>query len=92
MVTVYHLVQGTEDRPTVVLIRSTSSAAEAAFWPGVQRGRKGSIFIVIGLLCDEEGMLVSTEVFRGNTLDTKTFGAQVRKASQRFGCEWATAE
>jgi len=33
---------------------------------------------------------VSTEVFRGNTQDPKTFGAQVRKASQRFGCERVT--
>src|ERR1022692_1817745 len=46
--------------------------------------------IVIGLLCDEEGVPVSTEVFRGNTQDPKTFGAQVRKASQRFGCERVT--
>jgi len=42
-----------------------------------------------------EGTPVSTEVFRGNTLDPQTFGAQVRKASQRFGCQrvtlWATA-
>ena len=33
---------------------------------------------------------MSTEVFRGNTQDTKTFAAQVRKASARFGCERVT--
>ncbi len=53
-------------------------------------GKKGKKQIVIGLLCDEEGAPVSTEVFRGNTQDPKTFGAQVRKASQRFGCERVT--
>jgi hypothetical protein len=53
-------------------------------------GKKGKKQIVIGLLCDEEGTPVSTEVFRGNTQDPKTFGAQVRKASQRFGCERVT--
>src|ERR1039457_8825 len=53
-------------------------------------GKKGKKQIVIGLLCDEEGVPVSTEVFRGNTQDPKTFGAQVRKASQRFGCERVT--
>jgi len=41
-------------------------------------------------LCDEEGEPVSTEVFRGNTQDTQTFGSQVRKASQRFGCQRVT--
>ncbi len=53
-------------------------------------GKKGKKQIVIGLLCDEEGAPVSTEVFRGNTQDTKTFGAQITKASQRFGCERVT--
>ena len=53
-------------------------------------GKKGKKQIVIGLLCDEEGEPVSTEVFRGNTQDTQTFGSQVRKASQRFGCQRVT--
>ena len=53
-------------------------------------GKKGKKQIVIGLLCDEEGAPVSTEVFRGNTQDPKTFGAQVKKASERFGCERVT--
>jgi hypothetical protein len=29
-------------------------------------------------------------VFKGNTQDAKTFGAQVKKASERFGCERVT--
>jgi len=53
-------------------------------------GKKGKKQIVIGLLCDEQGEPVSTEVFRGNTQDTKTFAAQVKKASERFGCERVT--
>jgi hypothetical protein len=53
-------------------------------------GKKGKKQIVIGLLCDQEGTPLSTEVFRGNTQDPQTFGAQVRKASQRFGCERVT--
>ena len=53
-------------------------------------GKKGKKQIVIGLLCDDEGTPVSTEVFRGNTQDPKTFGAQVQKASRRFGCERVT--
>lgn len=53
-------------------------------------GKKGKKQIVIGLLCDEHGAPVSTEVFRGNTQDPKTFAAQVKKAQQRFGCERVT--
>ena len=53
-------------------------------------GKKGKKQIVIGLLCDEQGEPVSTEVFRGNTQDTQTFAAQVKKASERFGCERVT--
>lgn len=52
-----------------------------------KRGRKQ---IVIGLLCDEAGEPVSIEVFQGNTADLATFGSQVKKAGQRFGCERVT--
>jgi len=53
-------------------------------------GKKGKKQIVIGLLCDEHGEPVSTEVFRGNPQDPKTFAGQVRKASERFGCQRVT--
>jgi len=53
-------------------------------------GKKGKKQIVIGLLCDEHGTPISTEVFRGNTQDPKTFAAQVKKVSERFGCERVT--
>jgi transposase len=53
-------------------------------------GKKGKQQIVIGLLCDEFGEPVSTEVFAGNTQDTQTFASQVKKASERFGCERVT--
>lgn len=53
-------------------------------------GKKGKKQIVIGLLCDEQGAPISTEVFRGNTQDPKTFAAQVKKASERFSCERVT--
>ena len=53
-------------------------------------GKRGKLQIVIGLLCDESGEPVSTEVFAGNTTDPKTFGSQVKKAADRFGCEEVT--
>lgn len=52
--------------------------------------KKGKKQIIIGLLCDEFGDPVSTEVFAGNTQDTKTFYSQVRKAAERFGCKDVT--
>ncbi len=48
-------------------------------------GKKGKKQIVIGLLCDRAGTPLSIEVFRGNTLDTKTFGSQIAKVAERFG-------
>ncbi|MFQ5836114.1 MAG: IS1634 family transposase [bacterium] len=53
-------------------------------------GKKGKQQVVIGLLCDEFGEPVSTEVFAGNTQDTQTFASQVKKATERFGCERVT--
>ena len=52
--------------------------------------KKGKKQIVIGLLCDEQGEPLSTEVFRGNTHDPATFASQVKKVSERFGCERVT--
>ncbi len=40
--------------------------------------------IVIGLLCDEQGVPVALEAFRGNTADPKTVSSQITKLRQRF--------
>lgn len=54
---------------------------------GYNRDKKrGKKQIVIGLLCDQAGRPVSTEVFEGNTADLSTFESQVKKAAGRFGC------
>jgi len=50
-------------------------------------GKKGKKQIVIGLLFDEAGEPVSTQVFKGNTLDLATFGSQVKKLAECFGCQ-----
>ena len=81
--------------PQLFLYDVTSSYLEGAHNAfgayGYNRdGKKHKMQIVIGLLCDDHGEPVSTEVFRGNTRDAATFGAQVQKASQRFGCERVT--
>lgn len=53
-------------------------------------GKKGKKQIVIGLLCDMAGEPLSVEVFEGNTQDIQTFGNQVRKVANRFGCRGVT--
>ena len=82
-------------RPEIFLYDVTSSYLEGTnnyFGEyGYNRdGKKGKQQIVIGLLCDESGEPISTEVFAGNIQDMQTFGSQVKKAAERFGCERVT--
>lgn len=48
-------------------------------------GKKGKRQIVLGLLCDEDGQPVSSEVFPGNTAAPHTFASQREKVKGRFG-------
>jgi hypothetical protein len=82
-------------KPGLFLYDVTSSYLEgtknelAAF--GYNRdGKKGKRQIVIGLLCNAEGVPLSVEVFTGNTQDPKTFGPQIKKAADRFGAKEVT--
>ena len=82
-------------KPALFLYDVTSSYLEGeknayGAYGYARDGKKGKQQIVIGLLCDEQGAPLSTEVFRGNTQDPKTFAAQVQKARERFGCEQVT--
>ena len=46
---------------------------------GYNRDKKrGKMQIVVGLLCDDEGVPLAVEVFEGNTGDVNTFHSQVR--------------
>ncbi len=82
-------------KPKLFLYDVTSSYLEgtdnelSAF--GYNRdGKRGKRQIVIGLLCDEQGVALSVEVFQGNTSDPKTFLPQVRKVAGRFGASEVT--
>lgn len=48
-------------------------------------GKRGVPQIVYGLLCNGDGCPVAVEVFKGNTTDSKTLGAQITKVRRRFG-------
>jgi len=52
--------------------------------------KKGKLQIIIGLLCDNDGIPVSIEVFEGNTQDPKTVLSQIKKVRERFGCQKVT--
>ena len=47
-------------------------------------GRRGSLQIVYGLLCDSEGRPVAIEVFAGGVHDDKTLPTQIEKLRRRF--------
>lgn len=53
-------------------------------------GKKGKLQIVIGLLCNQEGVPLSIQVFTGNTSDMKTLSSQIEKAARRFGAKKVT--
>lgn len=82
-------------KPMIFFYDVTSSYLEGecnelATW-GYNRDEKaGKQQIVIGLLCDEGGEPVATEVFQGNTLDFATLGLQVKKIADVFGCQQVT--
>jgi hypothetical protein len=75
---------------TLVLYDVTSTYFEGRHCPlaklGHSRdGKKGTLQIVIGLLCDVAGRPVAVQVFEGNTADPATLAGQVRKIRRRFG-------
>ncbi len=83
------------EKPKLFLYDVTSSYLEGmknelAAWGYNRDKKKGKMQIVIGLLTDEKGWSVSTEVFRGNTQDPKTFVNQIKKLANEFGCEHVT--
>ena len=63
---------------------------ELADWGYNRDKKRGKKQIVIGLLCDDEGIPVSVEVFPGNTGDLSTLSSQIHKLSARFGCSKVT--
>ena len=75
---------------TLVLYDLSSSYFEGRHCPlaklGYSRdGRRGTLQITYGLLCDPDGRPVAVEVFEGNTTDGQTVAAQIVKLKQRFG-------
>jgi hypothetical protein len=77
---------------TLVLYDLSSSYFEGRHCPlsalGYSRdGKRGTLQVTYGLLCDSEGRPVAVEVFEGNTIDSQTVPAQIEKLKGRFGLE-----
>lgn len=75
---------------TLVLYDLSSSYFEGRRCPlaklGYSRdGKRGTLQITYGLLCDPDGRPIAVEVFEGNTTDSQTVAAQIVKLKQRFG-------
>jgi Transposase DDE domain len=75
---------------TLVLYDVSSAAFEGRTCPlgaigHPKDGVHGRLQIVYGLLTSAGGIPVAIEVFKGNTGDPKTVGAQVAKVKNRFG-------
>lgn len=50
-------------------------------------GKKGTLQIVFGLLCDAHGCPIAVEVYEGNSADPSTLSCQITKVRERFGIE-----
>ena len=79
-----HLAEG-----TLALYDLTSTYFEGQTCPlakfGHRRdGKKGTLQIVFGLICNAEGCPVAVEVFAGNTADPATLATQLQKLRARF--------
>jgi len=75
---------------TLVLYDVSSSYFEGRHCPlakiGHSRdGKKGTLQIVFGLLCNADGCPVAVEVYEGNTGDPTTLKDQIEKVRTRFG-------
>jgi hypothetical protein len=73
----------------------TSSYLEGAYnalaaWGYNRDHKEGKKQLVVGLLTDSQGEPLSTQVYRGNTSDLKTFGQQVHKLKKELGCQGVT--
>ena len=65
----------------------TGRCCELAARGHSREGKRDDPQIVFGLVCTAQGCPISVEVFKGNTADPATVGAQVAKLKERFGIE-----
>jgi hypothetical protein len=87
-----HLLGGTLVLYDLTSTWLTGRCCELAARGHSRDGKRDDPQIVFGLVCTAKGCPISVEVFKGNTADPATVGAQVVKLKERFGIEriaWA---
>lgn len=87
--------RATQPKDQLFLYDVTSSYLEGnynalAAWGYNRDHKEGKKQVVVGLLTDSQGEPISTQVYRGNTSDLKTFGQQVHKIKKELGCAGVT--
>jgi transposase len=87
--------RATQPKDQLFLYDVTSSYLEGnynalAAWGYNRDHKEGKKQVVVGLLTDSQGEPISTQVYRGNTSDLKTFGQQVHKIKKELDCEGVT--
>ena len=68
---------------TTVFLKGTTCTL-GAYGHGKEH-RNDNLQIVVGLLCNREGIPISVQVFSGNASECGTLGEQVLKVRERFG-------
>ena len=68
---------------TTVFLEGTT--CELGAYGHGKEGRTNKLQIVVGLLCNREGIPVSVQVYNGNVSECGTLGEQVAKVRERFG-------
>jgi Transposase DDE domain len=84
-----------QQKDQLFLYDVTSSYMEGEYnalsaWGYNRDGKKDKKQVVVGLLTDSQGEPVSIQVYRGNTTDPKTFGAQIQMVKAELGGEGVT--
>jgi transposase len=82
-----HLVDGSLLLYDLTSVYFEGEACELGRFGHSKEGRKDKLQILVGLLCNREGIPISIQVFEGNAAETGTLEQQIQKVRERFGLE-----
>ena len=80
-----HLVDGSLLLYDLTTVWFEGDKCELGKFGHSKEGRSNKLQILVGLLCNREGIPVSIQVFEGNASETGTLESQIQKVRERFG-------
>ena len=80
-----HLVDGSLLLYDLTTVWFEGEKCELGKFGHSKEGRSNKLQILVGLLCNREGIPVSIQVFEGNASETGTLEGQIQKVRERFG-------